>query len=127
MKVSLAWFTLAVGAALSSCALEPTGPSPYGYWGAPYGAPYAPYAPYGYAGSTLGYGVGAERWHERDRDWRRDHDWHREGTGESHHHAERSLPGSVATAPPGHAAPSRPAPPSTSSEKPAPPFHGSAF
>jgi hypothetical protein len=149
MKIVLVCSTLTVGVALSGCALEPAGPSPYGYAGAPYEAPgassywsspyYAPYAPYGYAGSTLGFGAGGEGWHERDRDWRRhDHDWHREGTGEGHHQhqPERSLPGSVAATPPthaapppAHAAPARPAPPSASSakEKPLPPFHGSAF
>ena len=139
MKLRLACFASAMGAALAGCAIEPGGPSPYGYAAAPYDAPgsaywsspyYAPYAPYGYAGSTLGLGFGGERWHERDRDWHRnDRDWHGEGAAEGHHRAECSVPRSDATTPSTHAAPARPAPPSASSpkEKPAPSLRGSAF
>jgi len=146
MRIALVWSTLTVGVALAGCAVEPGGPSPYGYAEIPYYGPggpaywsspyYAPYAPYGYAGSTLGFGFDSERWHGRDRDWHhhdRDRDWHREGGGEDHHHAERSAPGSVAAAPPvhaspppTHAAPTHPAPPSGRSappENPARTFH----
>jgi hypothetical protein len=148
MRIGPTCFVVAVGAALAGCALEPAGPSPYDYTAAPYGAPggfsywsspyydpYAPYTPYGYPGTTLGFGFGGERWHERDRDWHRrdrDRDWHREGAAEGHHRAEHSSPGSVAAAPPSHAAPppthAAPphlAPPNANWRKePPPPLHG---
>jgi hypothetical protein len=141
MKIGSAFFAFAGSLALAGCAVGPAGPSPHGYAEAPYygpggpaywSSPYsygAPYAPYGYAGSTLGFGFGGEGRHERDRDWHRhDHDRHDEGEGERHHHAEHSAPG-AATTPPTHAAPARPAPPSSSSSKEnaSRTFHGSAF